>query len=118
LVELCLGLPRKFKTRIFEQKVLLRRALANKKLLPKETINAPKKAFYLPIEKCFDHHFQQYVRDVLSPENLKKRKIFNGTNIQKLLSQSDRELIGNKEVMVLLIFELWAKTFLDGNWDK
>jgi len=118
LVELCLGLPRKFKTKAFEQKVLLRRALANKGLLPEETIKAPKKAFYLPIEKCFDHRFQNYVRDALSADSVKKRGIFNTENVQKILDRSDRELLGNKEIMVLLIFELWAKTFLDGNWNK
>jgi asparagine synthase (glutamine-hydrolysing) len=118
LVEFCLSLPRSFKTKSFEQKVLLRKALSNKKLLPREVIKAPKKAFYLPIEKCFDHRFQEYVRDTLSADSVKKRKIFNVEYIQKMLDQSDRELIGNKEIMVLLIFELWARMFLDGNWQK
>ncbi len=118
LVEFCLSLPRSFKTKGFQQKILLRKALAPKNLLPKTTIQAPKKAFYLPVEKCFDRGFEQYARDVLSAENLKKRKIFNVANVQKLLDKVERELIGNKEIMVLLMFELWAQTFLDGKWDK
>ena len=54
LVEFCLSLPRKYKTKNFKQKILLREALKGKDLLPQETIRAPKKACYLPIEKCFD----------------------------------------------------------------
>ena len=118
LVELCLQLPRKFKTKWLKQKILLRKALANKGLLPADVISAPKKAFYLPVEKCFDHQFQQFVRDQLSEETIKKRGIFNFKVVEDLLDSNDRELVGNKQIMLLLVFELWAKLFLDGEWKK
>ncbi len=116
LVEFCLGLPRKFKTRNFVQKVLLREALKGKDLLPQETIRAPKKAFYLPIEKCFDDRFEGYMKDILSSESFRHRKMFNAKHIEGLFGRSQRELVGNKQVMALIIFELWARAFLDGHW--
>ena len=58
------------------------------------------------------------MKDILSSESFRRRKIFNAQHIEKLLGQSQRELVGNKQVMALLIFELWAKAYLDGNWDK
>ncbi len=118
LVEFCLKLPRELKTKGFKQKILLREALKGKNLLPQETIAARKKAFYLPIEKCFDEKFQDYMKDVLLSDSLRQRNIFNRASMEKLLNAPNRELVNNKQVMALLVFELWARMFLDGNWDK
>ena len=116
LVEFCLSLPRKFKTKNFKQKILLRKALAGKGMLPQNRLNAPKKAFYLPIEKCFDHQFEQYIRDILLDEKTKKRGILNVVSLKNMLSFSKGELVSNKQLMVLLVFELWMRTFIDNNW--
>ena len=118
LVEFCLKLPRELKTKGFKQKILLREALKGKDLLPQETIAARKKAFYLPIEKCFDEKFQDYMKDILLSDSLRKRNIFNMVSIEKLLNAPNKELVNNKQVMALLVFELWARAFLDGNWEK
>jgi hypothetical protein len=90
--------------------------MGKRNLLPKDVVKAPKKAFFLPIEKCFDASFETFIRDTLSTSALKKRGIINPGHVQSHLFSGKRELVGNKQIMLLLIFELWAQLFLDGKW--
>ncbi len=116
LVELCVRLPRKYKMTFSQQKGLLRRSMGRRGLLPKEIVKAPKKAFYLPIEKCFDKNFESYVRDVLTSQRCKSRGFFKPEALDKYWDRSQRELVGHKQIMLLFIFELWARLYLDGQW--
>jgi asparagine synthase (glutamine-hydrolysing) len=116
LVEFCLSLPRKFKTRRFRQKILMREALGRKGILPREVTEMPKKGFYLPIEKCFDGRFDAFTRDILSARSMKERGVFDPAEVGKLLEHGGRELLHNKQLVVLLVFELWARQYLDGRW--
>jgi asparagine synthase (glutamine-hydrolysing) len=116
LVELCLRLPRRFKTRRFNQKLLMRGALKNKNILPERVVRRRKKSFFFPLEKGFDHSFFDFANDTLSEGALKRRGIFNPSYVKDLLGNGDRELIHNKQLMVVLAFELWACQFLDNEW--
>ena len=113
LVELCLRLPRRYKTRNFEQKYLMRRALKGRNLLPSSVLNAKKKSFFLPIEKCFDQRFHEFVHDNLNDDSVKRRGLFDAGYVRKLRDDPERELAGNKQLMLLLVFEIWCKIFLD-----
>lgn len=116
IVEFCLRLPRRFKTKWFEQKRLMREAVKRNRLMPDVVSKAKKKAFFFPVEKGFDNQFDGFIRDVLSEESLKNRGILNNRYVQNLLDHPQRELIHNKQLMVLLVFELWCKMFLDDQW--
>lgn len=116
LIEFCLSLPRKYKTRGFRQKILMREPLARQQILPKQITETPKQGFYLPIEKCFDNRFDNFVADMLSESSMKRRGVFDPIEVQKLLNHPSRELLHNKQLIVLLVFELWARHFLDGKW--
>jgi len=118
LVELCLRLPQKFKTKNFKQKRLLRSSLAKHGVLPSQITKTPKKAFYLPIEKCFGKNFDDFLGDHLSDSALKRRGLFNQKVVSQLRDKKDRELIENKQVMAILCFELWAKQYLDLPWSQ
>jgi asparagine synthase (glutamine-hydrolysing) len=94
----------------------MREALGRKGILPREVTEMPKKGFYLPIEKCFDGRFDAFTRDILSERSIKQRGVFDPTEVGKLLEHDGRELLHNKQLVVLLVFEIWARQFLDGRW--
>ena len=94
----------------------MRKALQKENLLPKAILSARKKAFYFPYEKCFDKQFDHFIREFLSEASIKKRGLFNPRYIQDLLNRSERELVQNKQLMTLLVFEMWCRLFLDNEW--
>jgi asparagine synthase (glutamine-hydrolysing) len=113
LVEFTAALPADFKIRGLTNKYLLRKAAA--RILPPRTVKASKQAFYMPTERCFGPEFDQFVRDVLSSERLKTRGIFNQRYIEgKLNSARSSELVDNKQIIALLVLELWFRIFVDG----
>jgi asparagine synthase (glutamine-hydrolysing) len=112
LVEYALALPAKFKIRGMRNKIVLREAMQG--ILPKRTVHAPKKAFYIPFERCFGPAFDDFVRDILLSRRCLERGIFNTGYLQKRLQTvRSRELIDNKQTMALLILELWLRAHVD-----
>jgi asparagine synthase (glutamine-hydrolysing) len=111
LVEFCCGLPERFKIRGTVQKYLLRKAVA--RLLPSQTAKAPKRAFYFPIERVFGDEFSDYVRDNLTSQRFTSRGIFNKEAVARFSHMRSSELIDNKQLMAVLILEIWFRTFWD-----
>lgn len=112
LVEFCAQAPAEFKLHGRTTKYLLRRAA--ERLLPQKTAWAKKKSFYIPIEKCFDSKFYDFIRDVLNPTTIKNRGIFNWEYIERLISPAEGlEFLNNKRLMAILILEIWFKVFMD-----
>jgi asparagine synthase (glutamine-hydrolysing) len=112
LVEFTLGLPDRLKIRRLTNKVILRQAMRG--LLPESTRMAPKKAFYLPTEKCFGPGFDTFVREVLLSKRFRERGIFNQSFLERFLERGpSEELVENKQIMALLLLELWMRAHLD-----
>lgn len=112
LVEFCARLPLSLKLNGFSTKHILRKSAA--KFIPKETVKAKKKAFYLPTEKCFGQDFNQFVKEILSESVLCKRGIFQKVFIERLFNQGQTsEILSNKQIMSLLILELWYREYID-----
>lgn len=112
LVEFCATTRDNFKFRGLSDKYILRKSAS--RILPDSVAKAKKKAFYFPIEKCFDEKFDLFVRDILNESTIKKRGVFNWDYITTLLAHiRGPELIDNKKIMALLILEIWFRTFID-----
>ena len=114
LVEFTTSLTGNLKIRRLETKVLLRRACRG--LLPREVVRRKKKAFFMPVEDCFGDNFFRFVTDVLSRESVRKRGYFQYENVHKLIERyraNPRELLYSKQVMALVILELWHRSLLD-----
>jgi len=112
IVEFCASLPDNFKFNQFKDKYILRKS--SSRFLPHSVSYAKKKAFYFPIEKCFDDRFNVFVKDILNESSVKKRGILSWDYVKTLLSGVESlELIDNKRVMALLILEIWFREFID-----
>ncbi|GAB7082226.1 asparagine synthase (glutamine-hydrolyzing) [Megalodesulfovibrio paquesii] len=112
LVEYCLAVPDGLKIQGRRNKCILREAMRG--ILPDQTVDAPKKAFYIPFERCFGRDFDDYVRDVLLSRRCLERGIFNAKRLtERLGTVRSAELVDNKQVMALLILELWLQAHVD-----
>lgn len=112
LVEYALALPTHMRWRGLQSKVILRRAM--RQSLPRKTASVKKKAFYIPFEKCFNKKFDCFVQDVLLSRRCLNRGIFNQSYIERYTSRvRSCELIENKQIMSLLLLELWLREYSD-----
>ncbi|MCL4503901.1 MAG: asparagine synthase (glutamine-hydrolyzing) [Deltaproteobacteria bacterium] len=113
LVELALGLPARLLIRGLNNKIVLRRAMRG--LLPERTVKARKKAFYIPTERCFGSAFDNFVRDVLLSRRFRERGLFDLRFVERRLDRvRSAELVENKQIMALLLLELWMRAHIDG----
>jgi asparagine synthase (glutamine-hydrolysing) len=118
LIELGFRMPPHLKVQGKEDKWIERR-LADKYFaqMPKNKPgHRPKIPFFLPLEFFFQHpQFQALVADTLSESSLKRRGYFDPKAVRILLEKMQtREFIYLKQVMSLVILELWHRVFVDG----
>jgi len=114
LIEFAFTLPPHLKINRWTDKVIERR-LADK-TFPKSIARRSKPPVNLPIEFYFDHpEFKTLVADTLNPEQVKTRGYFNPRRVTALIDgmQSTRDMVYCKQVMSLVILELWHRAFVD-----
>lgn len=106
IVEFCATLPLDLKIKWFNTKTILRKAMAG--YLPPVKGIKKKRSFYLPVEKCFDSGFSDFIRDSLSERAL-NNGLFNWKYIKSIIDNQSNDLLNNKKLMALLIFQIWLK---------
>ena len=112
LVEFALGLPPRLQIRGLTNKIVLRRAMCGD--LPQRTVRARKKAFYIPTETCFGSGFDAFVRDVLLSRRSRERGFFDFRFVERQLDRvRSVELVENKQIIALLLLELWMQAHVD-----
>lgn len=118
LMELAFRMPPHLKVRGNEDKWIERR-LADKAfagMQKNKPGHRPKIPFFLPLDFFFEHpEFKALVADTLSETQLKKRGYFDPKRVQWLIGKMEtREFVYLKQVMSLVILELWHRVFIDG----
>jgi asparagine synthase (glutamine-hydrolysing) len=83
--------------------------------LPPENVRRSKNPFYLPLESFLEHpQLQELIRMTLDPEQVRRRGWFDPAVVSGLLGQVDSgEFLHLKQVLSLVILELWAMVFMD-----
>lgn len=117
VIEAAARLPDRFKLGARTTKWALRQAVAP--LLPKEIHQAPKRAFYLPLESYMHTpQMQEMTRHYLSAERLRRRGLFKPEAVAALQSAgNDAGFLPLKRVFSLLALELWFEKFCpDASW--
>ncbi len=114
LIELLFRLPPKLKARGMKDKIIERRLAA--KLLPPQVVNRPKNPFFLPLEIFFQHpQVDDLIANTLDPEHVRKRGYFDPQAVANLRNQmQSHEFVVLKQVMALVVLELWHRIFIDG----
>jgi asparagine synthase (glutamine-hydrolysing) len=102
VMEFCNQLPPTFKLRGLKEKYLLKRAVAN--LLPEETWRRPKRPYRAPIHRSFfNESTPDYVRDLLAPEDVERRGLFNPRATTQLTKKIEGGIpLGESDDMALV----------------
>lgn len=106
LVEFMAGAPLTLKTRGFNLKYLLKKAMAGK--LPPEILKAGKMGFQVPLARWYNEEIRSFAHDVLSPAALRKSGYLNPPYIEVLLKthESGRRNLSD-QIYAAMMFELW-----------
>jgi asparagine synthase (glutamine-hydrolysing) len=118
LIEFAFTLPARLKINRWTDKVIERRFADT--VFPKRIARRTKLPFYLPVEFFFDHaEFKALVADTLNEAAVKKRGLFRPARVAALIESMNRtrEFVYCKQVMSLVILELWQRVFIDKAYD-
>tara|TARA_B100001057_G_scaffold161708_1_gene162349 strand:- start:13533 stop:15422 length:1890 start_codon:yes stop_codon:yes gene_type:complete len=106
IVEKSLGLSSNLKVSNFSKKIIGKKIA--ERYLPKDTINAKKMGFSIPVDAWIRGEFRQITNDVIRSSSFKNRGILNHKSILKILDDHDKGLFNNgKFIMSVLILENW-----------
>jgi asparagine synthase (glutamine-hydrolysing) len=113
LVELAFQMPAHLKVRGLVDKYI-ERDLA-RKVLPRRNVKRRKIPFYIPLE--YFHHnpeIRELIRLTLNRRQVEKRGYFNYSMVKTLVEKIESgEFMYLKQVMSLVILELWHLIFID-----
>ncbi len=117
LIELAQRLPTDLKLRGSTDKWIERRLAAQyfKGMTHNPPGHRPKIPFYLPLDWFYQHpQFQALVADTLSDTQIRARGYFHPPAVAQLLKKMPtREFIWLKQIMSLVILELWHRAHID-----
>jgi asparagine synthase (glutamine-hydrolysing) len=112
LVEYVARIPISCKQRGRVGKWVLKKAL--EPYLPRDVIYRPKTGFGAPLRHWIRRELRPLVSELLSPESLKRRGLFEPDAVWRLLEQNDR---GDRDVsytlLSLMSVESWCRGYLD-----
>jgi asparagine synthase (glutamine-hydrolysing) len=114
LVELSQRIPSGLKLAGLKRKYILKKAAES--LLPKEVIWRRKAGFGAPIRSWLRGPLRPLIDDLLSPERVLRRGLFNANAVSRVISdlESGREDF-SLHVFQLLTLEMWFEQFIDEN---
>ena len=114
LVELANRIAPELKQRGRHGKWILKRAMAP--YLPADVIERDKVGFGAPWRRWLRGELADWVRDVLSPERLRRRGLFDDRAVLALLDRDRRgDVDAAYPILGLCCVELWCRHFLDGD---
>jgi asparagine synthase (glutamine-hydrolysing) len=113
LVEFAARLPDRLKLRGFTTKRILREAIRG--LLPEEILSRRKMGFPVPFADWTRHRWQPVIRDILLDRRTRERGFINAHAVERLLdAHQNGTANGGDAIWALMNFELWFRTFVDG----
>jgi asparagine synthase (glutamine-hydrolysing) len=112
VAEYAASLPANYKLRGHTTKYILKRAAAP--LLPQFVTRRGKKGFGVPVAEWIKGSLRPLVRDLLSPERMRRSGLFNADYVEKLQDEHEQGLANHRKLLwTLLMFELWQESFVE-----
>lgn len=112
VVELAARMPVSMKIRGRTTKYAIRKLA--ERLLPREVSQRPKSGFSPPIRSWITPSAEEFARDHLSGETLRRRGFFNPARVEAMM---DEHFAGQRDrsqwILMLLTFEIWHGLFID-----
>jgi asparagine synthase (glutamine-hydrolysing) len=118
LIELAFRMPASLKIRGRTDKYIERRLADD--IFPPHLARRKKIPFYLPVEYFLDQpEFKALVADLLHPAIVKARGLFRPETVSRLIDKMNRtrEFLYCKQVMSLVVLELWQQIFVDRKYN-
>lgn len=112
LLEFAAQIPAKLKQRGNGGKWILRKAM--EPYLPREVVYRPKAGFGAPIDRWIRNELRDWIRELLSDGNLRRRGLFEPKAVSKLIDDNEAGRIsGSYTILSLVCIELWCRRFID-----
>jgi asparagine synthase (glutamine-hydrolysing) len=113
LIELAFQMPPHLKATAKRDKIIERRLAG--RLLPPEIAGRPKNPFFLPMDYFYTNpKIRDLIELTLNKDAVARRGYFDPARVRALVESMERgEFIGLKQVMSLVILELWHLIFID-----
>ena len=112
LMRLCARIPGRYKLNGRVTKYVLKKAM--EPYLPKDLIHRQKTGFGAPLRKWVQKELHEVIHDLLGPDQLRKRGLFQPEFVQQILNENDSGQADHAYLIyALLNLELWQQTFLD-----
>jgi asparagine synthase (glutamine-hydrolysing) len=114
LVELLMKVPSNMKCHGLTGKYILRKAMSD--ILPPQIIRRKKFAQIMKSGNELTRSLEYMSDFLLDKESVKKRGLYDPTNIEHLKHRNGRKILSNDESMklwTLILVEVWARLFLD-----
>lgn len=112
LVEFANRVPTDMKQRGSEGKWVLKRAM--EPFLPRDVIYRPKSGFGAPLRRWMRHELRPLLGDLLSPQSLARRGLFDPAAVQDLIvANATGRIDASYTLLSLLSIEIWCRRYLD-----
>jgi asparagine synthase (glutamine-hydrolysing) len=112
VMEFAATLPSSMKVRHGTTKYILKEAFRS--LLPADIIDRPKKGFSVPLRHWFRHELKELAYDTLLDGRARQRGYFDTSQVERLLDEHVRGVRNWQELIwIMLMLELWHRTFID-----
>ena len=111
VMELAFSMPGHLKIRNGERKWILKQAMRG--VLPDRILTRKKEGFSIPMKNWLRRELQPLMRDLLSPERIARRGLFDPAEVTRLI---DEHVAGRENhahtLFPLMVFERWATEHL------
>jgi asparagine synthase (glutamine-hydrolysing) len=112
VAEFAASLPCHYKLRGLKTKYILKKAVRD--LLPPFVTRRGKKGFGVPVAEWLKFKLRPLVRDLLSPERVRRAGVFNADYVARLQDEHERGVANHRKLLwTLLMFELWHESFVE-----
>jgi asparagine synthase (glutamine-hydrolysing) len=112
LVDFAARIPSQYKQHGREGKWVLKKAM--EPYLPHDVIYRPKSGFGAPLRRWFRVELRDWLADVLSPERLQSRGLFEAQAVQRLIADNaSGRLDASYTLLSLACIEIWCSHFID-----
>ncbi|MDQ2668596.1 MAG: asparagine synthase C-terminal domain-containing protein, partial [Gemmatimonadota bacterium] len=112
LVEFAARIPVKYKQRGRVGKWVLKKAM--EPYLPHDVIYRPKSGFGAPLRQWMRNELRPLMSDVLSPDSLRRRGLFEPAAVQDLMAQNHTgKADAAYTLLSLMNIEIWCRTYVD-----
>ena len=116
LMEFSARMPDAMKLRGRNTKFVLREAM--KGVLPERILMRSKMGFPVPVGKWFRGPFRHLIDEYVLSKRAAARDIFDPTFVRGIVDRHQRGENHDERLWALLNFEMWQRTFIDGETDR